>query len=253
MAESVPPWGDDALSRFLADASENERVSSLNLPRVYALLRDTHDVFRRAQEAIEIDNNRVNLLPRLMFTRAQSAFLAATRLGLSGQFNEAQLVVRAIVEQSWYALHIARDPSPPARANLWWCRNDDAEALARCRAEFKVGRVRASHEAVDAETATSLRLLYDMAIDYGAHPNQKGLLASVTRSESGNRVDYSVGILHPDAITVKLATRMACWGGIGCLKVIQCIYPERFALVGLDRSIVQLVDGLNTVFKATSR
>jgi hypothetical protein len=100
MADSVPPWGDDALSSFLADVSENERVSSVNLPRVYALLRETHDVFRRAQDAIEIDNNLVNLLPRLMFTRAQSAFLGATRRGFSSPFNEARLVVRLIVEQS---------------------------------------------------------------------------------------------------------------------------------------------------------
>src|SRR5215831_2161016 len=161
MADPVlPAWESDPLSMFLADAQRNERVTSLNLPDVYALLQRVHAAFQQVAEITEKEHNAGLLPSRFLMARARGAWLAAIRLGLSGQVVEAYPVVRAVIEASWYALHLAKDPSPPTRVEIWLRRNEDADAKVRCRTEFAVGNVRATHTALDPATATALQTLY---------------------------------------------------------------------------------------------
>ena len=43
--QQLPPWEGDSLSSFMANAAFNERVSALNLPNVYGLLKQVHSTF----------------------------------------------------------------------------------------------------------------------------------------------------------------------------------------------------------------
>src|SRR6266446_3596576 len=104
MTDPVPPaWESDPLSAFISLAQWNERVIALKLPEVYALLRRVHAAFRRVAEITEREHNE-NLLPtRFLMARVHSAWLAATRLGMSTQIVEAYPVIRVgIIEASWY-------------------------------------------------------------------------------------------------------------------------------------------------------
>ncbi len=44
---------------------------------------------------------------------------------MSGQASEASLLLRGAIEQSWYALYMAKDPNPDNRVRIWLKRNDD--------------------------------------------------------------------------------------------------------------------------------
>jgi len=101
MPQQKPPsWGDDPLSTFFSEAEYNERVSSLNLATIYALLQRLHAAFQRVEETVEKDNREELLVSRFLMVRTHSAFLAAIRLAKSGQLSESYPVLRAAIEQA---------------------------------------------------------------------------------------------------------------------------------------------------------
>jgi len=247
--QELPPWENDPLSSFFKDAEFNDRASSLNLPKVYALLKQVHSTFQRVEEAVEKDHREELLIPRFLIIRTRSSFLAAIRLAMSGQLSESYAIFRVAIEQAWYALHIAKDPQPPERSQVWLCRNHNDASKAKCKNEFTVQKVRSTHEALDAITAKILHQLYERTIDFGAHPNQMGLLASMRRSETEKEINYQVGILHPDLLALVATLKMAVEVAVGVLKVFQLIFPERFQPMSLDAKIEGIVKDLKSAFR----
>jgi len=245
----LPPWESDGLSSFLASAQSNERIAALSWPDIYALLVKTNAAFALSNEAVENDSSEVLLIPRWLLVRVRSSFLAACRLTMSGQFVEAFPVLRAAIEQAWYAFHIAEDPQSTARAEIWLKRGHSEKDTNKAKEEFSVGRVRRTHEAADAETATQLYWLYKQMIEFGAHPNQLGTFAAMTETNGDSHVQYDIGILHPKPLPVLMTLRLAVAVAIGALKLFERIFPERFAIVGLPDRIAELVQELNTTFR----
>jgi hypothetical protein len=154
------------------------------------------------------------------------------------------------VECTWYALHIAKDPEGTERSEIWLRRNEDEAAKSRCKSEFTVAKVRQTHSDLDANTAKELHGFYEDLIDFGAHPNQFGVMTAIRKSETDKQIDFSVGILHPEPLTVLFALRMAVGVAIGALKTFQLVFPERFTLVGIDLEIEKLILEANALFKS---
>jgi hypothetical protein len=247
--QTLPQWADDELSKLLGMAEYNTRAGSHSLPEIYALVERVHRAFIRAREAVEKDNDQQRLIPRFLLARAYSSCATSIRLSLGGELYETHVVLRAEIEQAWYALHIAKDPAPTTRAEVWLRRNEDAAALSRCKAEFSIRSVRSTHEALDASTARDLHGLYERLIDFGGHPNQLGLLAGLTKSDAEKTTTYHVPVLCTDPLPMAVATHAVVAVAVGALKVFQAIYATRFQLVGLDTEIAELVAELNTVFR----
>jgi len=239
--QQLPPWERDPLSSFLKDAALNEHISSLNLAPIYSLLKQTHSVFESVKSCIEKDNHEELLVPRLLLVRSYSAFLAAVRLSMSGQSLEAMPVLRAAIEQTWYSLHIARDPKPPERSFIWLQRHTSPLQTKMCKNEFTIANVSATHKSLDAPTEEKFHILYNDVIDYGAHPNEKGILASMKLEETADAVTYQVGILYPDPLLVTVTLKTAIEVAIGILKVSQLICPMQLKVAGLDICIEQLI------------
>jgi len=146
-------------------------------------------------------------------------------------------------------LHIAKDPKPPNRAKVWLCRNENKASKAKCKNEFTVANVRSTHGSLDSVTAKQLHQLYETMIDFGAHPNQLGVLVEVSKLETEQEINYRVGILFPQIVPLVATLRMAVTMAVGALKVFQLIFPERFKIMGLDKEIKVFVSELNSVFK----
>jgi hypothetical protein len=236
----------------MRDAEYNDRATAANYPAILGLLQSIHTAFEAAEAAVEKDS-RERVVPRFLFVRSHSAYLAACRLAMSGQLVEAHAVLRVGIEHTWYGLHIARDPAPYARMEIWLRRNEGPDALARCKNEFTVANVRATHEQVDAGAAADVKALYELLIDYGAHPNQLGVLAAARNAADDGSRTYSVGILYPEELPVMFTLRLAAAVGVAALRVFRHIYPERFALVGLDATIQQLANRVDTDFRQYAR
>jgi hypothetical protein len=252
-SELPKPWPDDPLSALLANAQHNERASSLNFPDLYALLQRVHAVFEQVSE-ITYRENTASLLPaRFLMPRAHGAWLGAVRLGMSGQAVEAQPLIRVVIENAWYALHIAKDPAPPARTEIWLRRGENAAAEGRCASEFSIANVRKTHETLDAPNAATCHVLYKQAIGYGGHPNERGVLSAMKRMETADVITFEAAILSGDRLLIVAALKEAVEAAIGALKVFRLIFWQRFAIMGVDRDIDKLVNQLNGVFAAYAR
>ena len=251
MAEKKPPdWGNDPLSAFFRDAEYNDRVIALRFQDVYDLLSQVHALFQKFEEANEKDNRAELLVAHLLMIRSHSSFLAGIRLAMSGQVPESFPVLRSLVESTWYALHIAKDPRGTERSEIWLRRNEDGQAKRRCQSEFKVTKLRQTHQALDAAAAKEFHEMYESLIAFGAHPNQFGVMTAMGKTRTDRQVDFSVGILHPTQLTVLFALRMAVRTAIGALKTFELMFPARFTISGLDLEIEKLISQASVVFKS---
>ena len=248
--QKIPLWGQDHLSTFFQASEYNDRVTSLKFPNIYSLLQRIDAAFRHIAEAVEKDSRQELLIPRFLIVRTHSSFLASIRLSMSGQVPESYAVLRAGIEQAWYALHIAKDPHPAERVTVWLCRNDDESSRSRCKNEFKVQNVRSTHQSFDSVTAKQLHELYERMIDLGAHPNQQGVLTAMNLSETEEETTCQVGLLAPKVVPVLMALKSDVEVAIGMFKVFQLIFPERFKIMSLDKEIEALVGELSLAFKA---
>jgi len=242
---ALPAWDNDPLSMFLSDAQQNEPVTSLKMADIYTVLQRAHGDFLRVQEISERDNDPDMIPTRFLMARAHSAWLAAVRLGLSAQTVEAYPLLRATIENAWYALHLAKDPAPPARAEVWLRRGEDDEAKKRCKAEFSVANVRTTHRSLDTATEKVVHQLYEWTIDLGGHPNERGVMTTTIRTDTG----FGAVFLSNNPVPIAGALKVAAEVAVSTLKTPGLVYPERFAIMGVDRDIAELVDGINTVFK----
>jgi hypothetical protein len=254
MIEKKPPeWGNDSLSVFFKDAEYNNRVTALNLPAEYDLLQSVHTVFKKFEDLIAKDTREEFLVPRFLMVRTHSSYLAGLRLAMSGQVSEAFSVLRSVVECAWYALHIAKDPKGTERAEIWLRRNENAVAKSRCKSEFSITKVRQTHEDLDPNTVADLHKLYENLIDFGAHPNQFGVMMAMRKSGDDRQLDFSVGILHAEPLPIALALKMAVGVALGALKTFQLVFPERFTIIGIDVEIQKLIGDANSIFKAYAK
>ena len=254
MTEKKPPdWDNDPLSVLFRDAEQNDRVTALEFPEVYELLGQVHSLFQKSEEAFKNDPRPELLVPFFMMVRSHSSFFAGIRLVMSGQVPESFPVLRSVVESTWYALHIAKDPGGTERSAIWLRRNEDAEAKKRCQSEFRIKKVRKTHEEQDAATARELHKVYETLIDFGAHPNQLSVMTALVKTEeTDNQVTYDVGILQWKPLPVLFALRMAVATAIGALKTFQLVFPERFTSAGLDLEIKELIPQANALFKGST-
>ena len=250
MAEKKPPdWANDPLSAFIKDAEYNERATTLNFPKVYELLGQTHALFQKSEEVTEKDNRLELLVPRILMVRSHSSFLAGIRLAMSRQVPESFPVLRCVIESAWYALHIAKDPGGTERSEIWLRRESDIKAKKKCKTEFAVANVRQTHQALDAVTAKELSGIYEDLITFGAHPNEQGVLQAVSK----NKMDtYNVEIFVPNPGPVLHALRMSVATAIGALKTHQLVFPERFTIAGLDLEIKEVVLQANALFTGST-
>lgn len=248
-----PEWGDDLLSKYFAEAAWNERVSSLNFGDAFALIQRMDGMFRRLAELTANSREALLLIPRVLMVRANAAVLGAARMGMAGHAVEANMVLRGAIEASWYALHIAKDPEPVSRATAWLNRDEDDETRRQCLRMFHPERLRETHEAVDPRTAGAMETLYRELISSGAHPNERGILAAITRNELPNGFILEVHVLSNNPVLIRLAMKFTIETGIGVLKTFQSVFPERYRLTGFDDEIESLVGTLYKAFPTKRR
>ena len=191
----LPPWGSDPLSTFLRNAQFNEHALAVNAADLYTLLQHVHGTFEQVAGVTEKENNEHLIPTRLLMARAHAAWLAAVRLGMSGQVVETYPLVRVIVENAWYALHLAKDPAAPSRAEVWLRRSEDDGAEKRCATEFSIRNVRTTHAALDIANEAALYEVYKRTIAFGGHPNERGVLSATARTDTGGTYTYAVSQL----------------------------------------------------------
>jgi len=127
----------------------------------------------------------------LLFLNAYQFFLAGARMALSGHPAAMFPLIRAAMESASYGFLLKQQP---ALSEIWSNRHrSDADKRA-CRDTFTFGRAVAGLGDIAPDIHRLAKEAYEGAIDYGAHPNLKGVVGHVTVDDA--RPDGMTSVTH---------------------------------------------------------
>lgn len=235
----VPPgWGDDLLSKFIQGTTDNIYATFDNLKEWYNRLRDIHASFSVATQ--NMDRTQDWFASFFLF-RGHSAYLAGTRLSLSGQVPEAYMVLRGALECALYGLYVARKPSV---RETWLRRDDDAISRKRVRQEFKISNVFEVLKSEDQKLRKTAGDLYERTIDYGGHPNQQAFLSVMKQQSDESKTTFQSAYMIGNEEALRLCLKSCAQIGTCVLSIFRLVFRERFDILGISQSLESMKRGL---------
>lgn len=241
MAPFPPPpqdWGQDELTKFIDVAHLNQYATfDHKRPSVAKLVAIDAALFKVGTHML----NPSDLLSPLLMYRSHSAFRAACRMALSTQNVDTYPLIRSCLEYAGYA-RLIHDNHELGIA--WLNRHNDEESLKHIRNAFTHSSVRARIEKDDAKLAQNYEELYQRAIDFGAHPNERGITGSLTITKGEDRTHFTQAYLQGDGIGLDHVLKTLAQAGLTALLIYRFLFPEKFLLLGLDEEIEKIRRGL---------
>jgi hypothetical protein len=189
------------------------------------------------QKICENLTNPPDLVAANLLLRAHSAYRAAVRLATSGQVTEAYPVLRSCIEYALYALHINK---AAGLSEVWLRRHDSAHSKKQCIRAFTHGAVLKTLEGVDPQLASALGALYERTIDYGGHPNERGVSGSLTMDESDGGLTFKSAYLQGAGPALDLALKSTAQVALGVLAIFERIFTLKCRLLGVDTEIERI-------------
>jgi hypothetical protein len=242
-APIIPPtpqdWGRDTLATFLDTARRNVIASFVLLRPQYQRLADIDAGFRLIAENLHEPRD---WFVALFLLRTHSSYLGAAQLALAGQLPESYMLLRGSLENAIYAYYFEKTPDSHMR---WLRRHDSAKSKRVVEDEFRIRALLRLLRNDDVKLGTIATRLYEHTIDYGAHPNERGLTQTLKRSEPDkgtHRLDVSY--LTGGNKAMDLCLKSTARVGVCGLRVFAHVYPERYNLLGLTARLQYLEEGL---------
>ena len=101
-------------------------------------------------------------------------------------------------------------------------------------------KVDSAIQSADAGLGRVYSELYDRAIDFGGHPNTRGVTGSMQLEEGPDLSQYLQIYLHGDDMALRHCLKSTAQVGVCSLHVFQHILPERFTLLGIREKLIEL-------------
>jgi hypothetical protein len=127
----------------------------------------------------------------VLFMNAYQMFLGATRMALSGHPAAVFPLLRTALESASYGYLMEQQP---ALAEVWGNRHRSEADKKACRNSFTFEKAIRGLGARAPDIERLAKDAYEGAIDYGAHPNPKGVFGHVSINE--DRPDGMVAVTH---------------------------------------------------------
>jgi hypothetical protein len=127
----------------------------------------------------------------LLFFNAYQLFLAGVRIALSGHPAAIFPLMRTALESASYGLLLVQQP---ALSEKWSHRHRSEADKRACRKAFTFDKAIAGIRDKAPDIYRLAKEAYEGAIDYGAHPNLKGVFGHITLDEA--RPDGMTAITH---------------------------------------------------------
>jgi hypothetical protein len=156
------------------------------------------------------------------------------------QLPETFVLLRSCLEYAGYGLHLNANPS---LGQTWLKRHDDAAALRAMKKAFLGVEVEQTILATDKELARIYGELYERTIDFGGHPNLRGVLSNMMWNEGNEKRELQQIYLHANETTVLHALKTTAQVGMCSLHLFQHVFPERFSLLQIRDRLTQLRAG----------
>jgi hypothetical protein len=201
----------------------NKNIIANRLSAIDQIFEDTHLHLK--------PSSMVQVVPALLMLRSFSNFRAASMVCLSLPTDSYPLQ-RACLESAGYANLIATQAELSA---LWLKRDEDPQAKSR----FTNRAVREAIETHGQLLGAIYQDLYERTIDFGAHPNEKSVVANIVKGsvDTGN---IQVRMLAGDDVMLDLGLRTCAQVGICSLKVLNLVFGPQFAAQGFEEKIAKV-------------
>jgi hypothetical protein len=236
-----PGWSQPKLPSFLEILWANtigtfaNKLEAHRLCRIDDLMSDIASDWKSAAPTIE------DIGPLVMFFRAHSAFRGACGLGMGGMTVEGMAVLRLSLEFAGCACLLNEKP---ALTPVWWDRDVDQKSRKRARKEFTAGAIIRAVKRLDQSLGEIYEMLYDLTIQFGAHPNEKTVTQSLHLDEAPTQTILEQVYLQADGLVLDHWIRTSNQIGSCVLKVFEHLHHERFKNLNVRSRIETLAQGL---------
>jgi hypothetical protein len=153
------------------------------------------------------------------------------------QLPETFVLLRSCLEYAAYGLHLNANPS---LGETWLKRHDDAAALKAMKKAFLGPEVEQTIVAKDKELGPVYKDLYERTIDFGGHPNLRGVVSNMLLKETADKRELQPVYLHADETIVLHALKTTAQVGVCSLHLFQHVLAERFLLLGIREKLIEL-------------
>ena len=152
--------------------------------------------------------------------QSQAIFLAAIRTAISGHPAAIHSPLRTALESASYALLVAKNR--PETEILWESRHKDKDSLKLHKKTFgpavELAAVEVGKHQADLEEY--LKALYNVCIDFGAHPNPRGLMPHVKKDRGQTEAEYDFVSLYHWGQQVEIGMLFCIEVGIGLIWLL---------------------------------
>ena len=225
---SPPAWGKDTLSSFIQQALKNTFASFHNYKEQYLILEEIHSIFEVFNKNMIADTK---LLTQFFLFRSHCAYLGGVRLALSGQVAESYMVLRGCIESALYGLFLYNNPS---LMEIWFKRHNDENSKQKVKNLFKIIEMFKLLKDNNEEIYRISKQLYELTIDYGAHPNERAFTSNMEIKRSVGKSKIIMSFLNTDRIPLLFCITTTMQTGLCSLYIFQIIFKDRFNILGLS-------------------
>src|SRR5208283_1618128 len=163
-------------------------------------------------------------------------FLTACGCATAGQIVESMVLNRACLENAAYGLHIF---AQPGLNFIWLNRNQTESDLKEMKKEFTNGKLRKTIEKYDRGLVQVYDHLYEGSIDFGGHPNQRGVVGSMRVTHDQDKALVTNVYLQGEGLSLYHTLKTSAQTGICALRLLQFTMQPKFELLGVRAGIEQ--------------
>lgn len=205
----------EGLDSYMAAADETAAELLAGDDGLVAALRRYDDYLRRDLWA----HMRTSAIGFILQMNAYMVFLSGVRMALSGHSAAVFPLLRTALESAAYGLLIERDP---ALADVWTHRHRSEADKNACRKAFTFSQGINHLKGIAPEIHDLAKLAYEGAIDFGAHPNLKGVAGHLSINEN-----------RPDGMTSVTLTSLYGSTHVETVRGLCACLDFGFAIIGM--------------------
>ncbi|SEQ52089.1 hypothetical protein SAMN05428969_3343 [Devosia sp. YR412] len=231
-------WKDGGLFPFIEEGWGNSLATFANKNILCRRLTEVDTLFMDIQSDLKVLRT-TQLVPSLLFMRAFGAFRSTVAVSLAMP-TDAFALMRSSLESAGYALYIYGDET---LAEAWLRRDESKKTRQTVRDRVTQGLVKDAIKAVDVQLLGTYSTLYERAIDFGAHPNEKAVLTNLASASIRDASSIQYKLLGGDGPLLDGALRSSVQAGICVLRIFQYVFPERYASIDMTSRIHRVSQG----------
>ncbi|MEI8218119.1 MAG: hypothetical protein WCG51_03615 [Elusimicrobiota bacterium] len=232
-------WGNDDLTEFFDASRMNSFATFVQFYPEYSKILDIDNEFKKISNNLDQSENQFCVF---LLHRSHSAYRASAQLAISGQIPEAYMVLRGCLENALYGFyfHFYHDA-----LSVWLDRNSSDKAKQKVKNEIRPAGMLKLLKEKNKDLGNIATSLYDMMIDYGAHPNPNAIRKNMSIfKETDGTIVYRSKLLSGNTPELHQCIELVSRTGVCCLQIFMQIYKERFDSLDITARLNKISVGL---------